>query len=92
MIFRCAASHGLSGDADLLGRKYFAAEVSHQAFEAAQTIFVDFGNDHSTTWVDFAGDVIGKLSEITPNAEIGGIADHRSAGSHDRRGQRTGRM
>jgi hypothetical protein len=67
--------------ANLLRRKHFAAEALHHAFEGARAIFVNFGNNHSAAWTDFAGDVVGKLCEITLNSEIGGIADQRSAGS-----------
>lgn len=61
--------------------KHFVAEALNHAFESARAILVNFGNNHSTAWTDFAGDVVGKLCEITLNAEIGGIADQRSTGS-----------
>lgn len=78
--------------ADLFGRKNFAAEALHQAFEGAHAVVVNFGNNNSATWADCAGDVAGEFCEITLNIEIGGIADQRSAGSHDRRSKRTGKQ
>jgi hypothetical protein len=75
-----------SADAGLLGRKHFAAEALHQVFERVHASLVNFGNNYSGTSANFAGDIAGKFGEITLNAEIGGIADQRSARSHYRHG------